>query len=251
MAGHSKWAQIKRQKGVTDSRRGQLFGKLARDVTVATRQGGGGNPALNFRLRIAVQKARDANMPNDNIERAVRRGMGEGGGAELHEVTYEGYGPGGTALLVVATTDNRNRTAADVRGAFAKNGGNLGDVGCVAWQFSSKGLITIPPGAGDAGEIALAAIDLGAEDVKLDTDGSVEVVTEPGRLEAVRDGLTEIGVPLENADIAMLPSSTVPLSARDAEATMRLVDRLEELDDVQRVYSNADFPDEVLAAAGA
>ncbi|HWO93743.1 MAG TPA: YebC/PmpR family DNA-binding transcriptional regulator [Dehalococcoidia bacterium] len=250
MAGHSKWAQIKRQKAVVDARRGQLFGKLARDIAVAARQGGSGDPALNFRLRLAVQKAREANMPNDNIERAIKRGVGEGGASELQEVAYEGYGPGGVAILVQALTDNRNRTVADVRTAFSRHGGNLGEAGCVAWQFSQKGQVTVPPGAGDPDEIGLLAIDLGAEDFKVDTDGSMEIITAPENLESVRDGFAAAGIHIDDADLVMHPSQTIRIDARDADTLLRLFDRLDELDDVQRVYSNADIPEEVLAAAG-
>lgn len=251
MAGHSKWAQIKRAKGVTDQRRGQLFAKLAKDISSAVRQGGGPDPVANFRLRLAIQKGRDANMPNDNIERAIQRGAGQGSTNDLDEITYEGYGPGGIAILVQAMTGNRNRTAAEVRVAFSKLGGNLGEVGCVAWQFAQKGLISIAPTAGDSEDIGLRAIDLGAEDVKVDTDGSIEILAAATDLEQVRDGLEAAGVPFENADVVMYPSTTIRLGVRDAEATLRLLDRLEELDDVQRVYSNADFPEEVLATAGA
>ena len=250
MSGHSKWSTIKRQKGVVDARRGVIFAKLSRDITLATKRGNSGDPDMNFHLRLAIQKAREVNMPNENIDRAVRKGLGEGDGVELEELTYEGYGPGGIAILVEAMTDNRNRTAAEVRAAFSRSGGNLGEVGSVGWLFSSHGVITIAPG-GDADEIALVAIDLGAEDVQVDTDSSIEIITAPDDLEKIRDGLEKAGTALDNTEIAMVPTTTIPLSTQDAEAVLRLLDRLEELDDVQRVYSNADFPEEVLAAAGA
>ncbi len=251
MSGHSKWSTIKRQKGVTDTRRGALFTKLSKDITLATKQGNSGDPDLNFRLRLALLKAREANMPQDNIQRAIRKGLGEDDGAELQELTYEGYGPAGIAILVETMTDNRNRTAAEVRAAFSRYGGNLGEVGSVGWLFSSRGVITIAPAAGDPDAVALVAIDLGAEDVRADADGSIEIITMPDDLEKVRDGLEKAGIALDNTDIAMVPTTTTPLTTPDAESVLRLLDRLEELDDVQRVYSNGDFPEEVLAAAGA
>ena len=251
MSGHSKWSTIKRQKGVTDTRRGALFTKLSKDITLATKQGNSGDPDLNFRLRLALLKAREANMPQDNIQRAIRKGLGEDDGAELQELTYEGYGPAGIAILVETMTDNRNRTAAEVRAALSRYGGNLGDVGSVGWLFSSRGVITIAPAAGDPDAVALVAIDLGAEDVRVDADGSIEIITMPDDLEKVRDGLETAKIALDNTEIAMVPTTTIPLTTPDAESVLRLLDRLEELDDVQRVYSNGDFPEEVLAAAGA
>ncbi len=247
MAGHSKWAQIKRQKGVADSRRGQLFTKLGREVTMAARQGGG-DPEMNPALRLAIERARAANMPKDNIERAIKRGTGEdSGAAQLEEVIYEGYGPGGIAILVRALTDNRNRTASDVRSAFAKAGGNLGESGSVAWQFETKGLITIAAPGVDPEEVALLAIDSGADDVKVE-DGTVEVYTAPAQLHAVRQALSEADIPVESAEVAQIPKTTVTLDPSHAAQALRLLDRLDELDDVQHVASNADFPEEVLAA---
>lgn len=247
MAGHSKWAQIKRQKGVADSRRGQLFTKLGREVTIAARQGGG-DPELNPALRLAIERARAANMPKDTIERAIKRGTGEeAGAAQLEEVTYEGYGPGGIAILVRALTDNRNRTASEVRSAFAKAGGNLGETGSVAWQFETKGIITITAAGVDPEEVALLAIDNGADDVKVD-DGTVEVYTAPERLHALRKTLSEANIPVESAEVAQIPKTTVALDASHAAQVLRLLDKLDELDDVQHVASNADFPEEVLAA---
>ncbi|MGB2694133.1 MAG: YebC/PmpR family DNA-binding transcriptional regulator [Dehalococcoidia bacterium] len=247
MSGHSKWSQIKRQKGVTDDKRGQLFTKLGREVTMAARQGGG-DPEMNPGLRLAVERARDANMPKDNIERAIKKGIGEdAGAAQLEEVTYEGYGPGGIAILVRALTDNRNRTASDVRSTFAKAGGNLGESGSVAWQFENRGLITIVSDNVDAEEVALLAIDGGADDVKVD-DGSVEVYTPPDQLHVVRNALSKADIPVESAEVAQLPKTTVTLDAHQATQVLRLLDKLDELDDVQHVSSNADFPDEALAA---
>ena len=245
MSGHSKWAQIKRQKGVADTRRGQLFTKLGREITVVARQGGP-DPTANFRLRLAIQKARDNNMPADNIDRAIKRGAGGAEGAALSEVNYEGYGPGGAAILLEALTDNRNRTVADVRATLARAGGSLGETGCVAWLFESRGVVTVPVHDQAADDLAMAAIDAGAEDVKVEDD-AVEVYTRPADLEGVRRSLEEAGVTVASAEISMVPKNTVSLGEKEALQTLRLLDRLEELDDIQRVYSNADFPDSVLA----
>lgn len=244
MSGHSKWAQIKRSKGVADSRRGQLFTKLGREITVAARQGGG-DPDANFRLRLAVQRARDSNMPSETIDRAIKRGAGAGDGAELQEITYEGYGPGGTAIMVEVMTDNRNRSAAELRAAFTRAGGNLGESGSVAWQFENRGVITVNADGTDSEVVELAAIDAGAEDVRTD-DGVVEIVTTPSALEAVRRRLTEQKIAIATAETSMVPQSVVELDAKEGAQVVRLLERLEDLDDVQRVYSNAEFPDEVL-----
>jgi len=244
MSGHSKWAQIKRQKGVADARRGQLFTKLGREITVAARQGGG-DPETNFRLRLAIQRARDHNMPLDNIERAIKRGLGGTDSAALTEVTYEGYGPGGTAILLEVLTDNRNRTVQEIRNIFSRGGGNLGEAGCVAWLFEAKGVISIKVDATEAEEWALHAIDAGAEDVKLE-DSSLEIHTRPQDLEAVRRALEEKKLPITSAELSMVPKTTLSLDEKAALQTLRLLDRLEELDEVQRVFSNADFPDAVL-----
>lgn len=245
MSGHSKWAQIKRQKGVADTRRGQLFTKLGREITVVAREGGP-DPTANFRLRLAIQRARDANMPADTIDRAIKRGAGGAEGAALSEVNYEGYGPGGAAILMEALTDNRNRTVADVRATLARAGGSLGETGCVAWLFESRGVVTVPVQDQAADDLALVAIDAGAEDVKVEDD-AVEVHTRPADLENVRRSLEEAGVTVASAEISMVPKNTVSLGEKEALQTLKLLDRLEELDDIQRVYSNADFPDSVLA----
>lgn len=245
MSGHSKWAQIKRQKGVTDSRRGQLFTKLGREITIAARQGGG-DPDANFRLRLAVQRARDANMPSDTIDRAVKRGSGDSDAADLQEVTYEGYGPGGTAILVDVLTDNRNRTAAELRATFTRAGGSLGEPGSVAWQFESRGVITVNANGAEAETVELAAIDAGAEDVKSE-DGVVEIITGASDLEAVRRALVDNNLPVASAEPSMIAKTTVDLGDHEAEQVLRLLDRLEELDDVQQVHSNAEFSDAVLA----
>ena len=245
MSGHSKWSQIKRQKGAADTRRGMRFTKLAREIIVAVRQGG---PELesNARLRLAVVRAREENMPLDNIERAIKKGSGEGAeAASLEEVFYEGYAPGGAAILVQTLTDNRNRTVADVRSAFTRHGANLGDAGSVGWLFESKGLITLQAAEPLADELALVAIDAGAEEVQIQ-DGSLEVQTPPERLDEVRRALLEQAVAV-NAELALVPKTVVPLDEKSAVQTLRLLDHLEELDDVQRVYCNGDFPNEVLA----
>jgi YebC/PmpR family DNA-binding regulatory protein len=244
MSGHSKWAQIKRQKGVADARRGQLFTKLAREIIVAVREGGS-NPEANFRLRLAVQKARDNNMPLDNIERAIKRGSGHAEGASLAEMVLEGYGPNGVAILVTALSDNRNRTLQEVRNIFTRHGGNLGESGCVAWLFDSRGVITIDTNAQDAEELALKAIDAGAEDVRIENN-YIEVYTKPAELEPVREALGQKNVPIAAAEVSMVPKTIVELEEKAALQTLKLLDRLEELDEVQHVSSNADFPDAIL-----
>ena len=243
MSGHSKWTQIKRQKGVADTRRGALFTKLAREIMVAVREGGVSLEG-NFRLRLAVQKARDNNMPWDNIERALKRGSGETGVTELTELTLEGYGPNGIAVLVQALTDNRNRTVQDVRRLFTHHGGSLGETGCVAWLFESKGVITVESNDADAEEIALQAIDAGAEDVKTDKD-YVEVYTQPDNMEKVRKTI-EQGRHVISAEVALVPKTTVELDEDRAAHLLRFLDQLEELDDVQHVFSNIDFSDATL-----
>ena len=246
MSGHSKWHSIKHQKGVADARRGQLFTKLTREIIVAVREGGS-NPEANFRLRLAVQKARDNNMPLDNIERAIKRGSGELEGASLAEVVLEGYGPSGTAILVSALTDNRNRTIQEIRSAFTRHSSNLGESGCVAWLFDSKGLITVKAEGVDADELALTAIDAGAEDVKVESD-YVEVYTRPDELETVRAALEQKGLSIESSELSMVPKTLVPLEEKAALQALKLMERLEEIDEVQNVFSNADFPEAALEA---
>ncbi|MCC7090183.1 MAG: YebC/PmpR family DNA-binding transcriptional regulator [Chloroflexi bacterium] len=245
MSGHSKWATIKRAKGANDQKRGALFTKLAREIMQAAKQGGG-DPAMNFKLRLAVQRAKAANMPNDNIERAIAKATGAGGEDNLDEITYEGYGPGGTAILLVTLTDNRNRTVSEIRHQFSRAGGSLGETGSVGWQFEAKGLITVPVNSSDAEELALQAIDAGAEDVEVQGD-VVEVRTDPSSLETVRKALESAGLEVENADFAMVPKVVVELEEKAAHQVLRLIEALEDLEDVQRVYSNADFTDEALA----
>jgi len=244
MSGHSKWSSIKHQKAVSDARRGQLFTKLTREIIVAVRQGGN-NPETNFRLRLAVQKARDNNMPLDNIERAIKRGSGTVEGASLVEMVLEGYGPGGTAILVQALTDNRNRTLQEVRNIFSRYNSNLGESGCVAWLFDSRGLISVKTNGLDADELALQAIDAGAEDVKIE-NAYVEIYTKPEELEMVRTALEQKNLPIASAELSMVPKTTVELEEKTALQALKLLDKLEELDEVQHVSSNADFPDSVL-----
>ncbi len=244
MSGHSKWSSIKHQKGVTDARRGQLFTKLTREIIVAVRQGGS-SPEANFRLRLAIQKARDNSMPLDNIERAIKRGSGTMEGAALVEMVLEGYGPNGAAILVEALTDNRNRTLQDVRNIFSRHGGSLGESGCVAWLFDSKGLITIKTNELDTEELALEAIDAGAEDVKVETS-FVEIYTKLEELEMVRKALEEKNLPITSAELSLVPKTMVELEEKPALHTLKLLDKLEELDEVQRVSSNVDFSDSVL-----
>lgn len=244
MSGHSKWSQIKRQKGVTDSRRGQLFTKLSREIEAAVRQGGD-SPEMNFRLRLAIQKARDSNMPIDNIERAIKRVAGGTEVTNLIEATYEGYGPGGVAILLEALTDNRNRTTADIRNVFSRGGGSLGESGCVTWIFEPKGVITVTAGDAEEEELALYVIDAGAEDIKV-IDGSLEIQTKPEDLEGLRRDLEQRNLAIVSAEILKVPKSVVMLDEKAALQALRLLDKLEELDDVQRVFTNADFPDEAL-----
>jgi len=244
MSGHSKWTQIKRQKGAADAKRGQLFTKLAREIIVAVREGGS-NPEANFRLRLAIQKARDSNMPLDNIDRAIKRGSGQTEGASLVEMVLEGYGPSGAAILVSALSDNRNRTLQDVRNIFFRNGGSLGESGCVAWLFDNRGMITVDTKERDAEALALEAIDAGAEDVKVENN-YVEVYTKPEALEKVREALKQKDIPVASAELSRVPKTIVQLEEKAALQTLKLLDKLEELDEVQSVSSNADFPDSIL-----
>ncbi len=244
MSGHSKWSSIKRQKGVTDSKRGQLFTKLSKEIEAAGRQGGD-SPEMNFRLRLAVQKARDSNMPMDNIERAIKRSSGGTEGANFIEATYEGYGPGGVAILIETLSDNRNRTSAEIRNVFSRGGGSMGESGCVTWIFQPKGVIALTAGDAEEEELTLYIIDSGAEDIK-QIDGSLEVHTKPEDLEGVRKALEERELDIVSAEVLMVPTNVVMLDKKAALQALRLLDRIEELDDVQRVFTNADFPDEAL-----
>ena len=244
MSGHSKWASIKHQKGVTDARRGKLFTKLTKEIIVAVREGGG-NPDTNYRLRLAVQKAKDSNMPSDNIERSIKRGEGTLEGTILVEFVLEGYGPGGAAILVDMLSDNRNRAVQDVRNAFTKAGGNLGESNSVAWQFELKGLIIVETNGQDADELALQAIDSGADDVTIEKD-HIEIYTQPKELETVKNNLEKAGLKTCSAELAKIPKNTVDLDERAAAQVLRLLNRLEELEDTSSVCSNVDFSEEVL-----
>lgn len=245
MSGHSKWSTIKHAKAITDARRGKLFTKLTREIIIAARQGGG-DPDMNIRLRMAIQKAKDNNMPNDNIDRAVKRGTGESGDQDqMAEFTYEGYGPGGIAIMLQTLTDNRNRTVSDIRSTLTKAGGNLAQSGAVAWQFEQKGVVVVTAPEDAADELALVAIDAGADDFE-SFDDTLQIFSAPGKLEEIRGALTDTQAAIVSSELSMIPSNTISLDAKSATQTLRLLDQLEELDDVQKVYSNADFPDEVL-----
>ena len=247
MSGHSKWSTIKHQKGAADAKRGALFTKLSRDIALAVRDGGGADPDMNFRLRLAIDKAKSSNMPQDNILRSVKRASGDGGADEnIEEVIYEGYGPGGGAILLQALTTNRNRTAADVRSTFTRGGGNLGGKRLRRLELRYRGLITVEVPDPDKGEeISLLAIDAGAEDVNFE-DGMLEIYTAPEQLFEVRRELESADAKPETVEISMVPKSIVPLGDREAEQTLKLLDSLEDLADVQKAYTNADFPAEVL-----
>lgn len=244
MSGHSKWSQIKRQKGVTDAKRGNLFTKMTREIMVAVRAGGP-NPDGNFRLRLAVQKARENSMPMDNIKRAIEKASGAGEGASLTEVTLEGYGPGGVAIMMDATTDNRNRLVQEVRTTITRHGGNMAASGSVAWIFETRGTITVDTKGQNADEIALSAIDAGAEDV-VTADTYIEIYTTPHQLESVRKALEGKGATITSTEISKVAKTMVDLNEKDALQTLKLLDKLEELDDIQRISSNANFSDAVM-----
>jgi YebC/PmpR family DNA-binding regulatory protein len=251
MSGHSKWAQIRRSKGVNDARRGQLFTRLGREIVVAVREGGGGDPNANFRLRMAVQHARDANMPMDNIERTIKRALGSGEGMQLEEITYEGYGPGGTAMLVQTLTENRNRTVAEVRNAFNRNAGNMGENGSVDWLFENKGVIEVELKGHDPDELSIEAIDMGADDVEPvgPDDETLIIYTDPSDVEKVRQALEARKYTVLKAESTLTPKSRITLTEEKvAYQVMRLVEKLEDLDDVQNVYTNADIPEEFAAS---
>ncbi len=247
MSGHSKWSTIKHQKGAADAKRGALFTKLSRDIALAVREGGGADPDMNFKLRLALDRAKGNNMPQDSISRAVKRGSGEGGDGEaLEQVTYEGYGPGGGAILIQAVTTNRNRTASDVRAAFNRGGGNLGESGCVAWNFDLRGVVTIDIDDEEkAEELGLLAIDAGAEDIQID-EGVLDIFSPIESLQDVQSAVESEGVAVRNAELSMVPKTTIALGEKESEQTLRLLDALEDLDDIQKAFTNADFPSEVL-----
>lgn len=251
MSGHSKWAQIRRSKGVNDARRGQMFTRLGREIVVAVREGGSGDPNANSRLRLAVQRARDANMPMDNIDRTIKRALGSGEGASLEENTYEGYGPGGTAMMVYTVTENHNRTVAEVRNAFNRNGGNMGENGCVDWLFENKGVLEVEISDYDPDELSLEALDLGADDVEEVTpdNETLTIYTDPSDLEKIRKELEKRKYKVVKAETTMIPKTRVDITEEKvAHQVMRLVEKLEDLDDVQEVYTNADFPETFAAS---
>ena len=249
MSGHSKWAGIKHKKAIVDAKRAVSFTKVAREVTIAAKEGGG-NPDGNFRLRLAVQKAREANMPADKIKNAIDRGTGAAAGEALEELRYEGYGPAGVAVLVDGVTDNRNRTSASLRHIFAKNGGNLGETNSVAYLFERKGVIEVDAAGKDPEELSMVAIEAGAEDISVDGD-SIEVTAGPGEFEAVRDALEKAGARIETAEVTMHPKTSVPVGEDKAAGVLRLMEALEEDDDVQQVYANFDIPADVLERVSA
>ncbi len=242
MSGHNKWSKIKRQKGVEDAKKGQIYTKLTREIIMAAREGGG-DPETNFKLRLAIQKAREASMPKDNIERAIERGSGNMEGAVLEELTLEGYGPSGTAILAQTLSDNRNRTVQEVRNVFTRQGGTMGSAGSVAWLFDSRGVITVEINGKNVDDLELQAIDAGAEDVKV-TGDSMEIYTKPTELEMVKKNLEKNKVPIASAELAMIPKTLVEVEDKAAIQTLKMLDKLEELDDVQKVYSNVDFSDQ-------
>jgi YebC/PmpR family DNA-binding regulatory protein len=249
VSGHSKWAGIKHKKAIVDAKRGQAFTRASREITIAAKEGGG-NPEGNFRLRLAVQKARDINMPADRIKNAIQRGTGELAGERLEEIRYEGYGPGGVAIMVDALSDNRNRTSASIRHRFSKGGGNLGESNSVGWMFERKGVISVNAGKQDPEEVGLAAIEAGADDIQVDGK-SLEVTTSPNTFEKVKEAVEKLGVTVENAEVTMQPKQTVAIGEDKAVQLLRLMESLEEDDDVQQVYANFDIPADILERVSA
>lgn len=244
MSGHSKWSTIKHKKARTDAVRGKIFTKIIREITTAAKLGGG-DPNANPRLRLAIDKAKDANMPNDNIDRAIAKGTGGGEGIALEEVTYEGYGPGGVAIMVEAITDNKQRTVADIRYIFSKGGANLGSSGCVSYLFNKKGSLVFEKSAVGEEALAMEAIDAGAEDIHSE-ESTIEIVTTPENFEKVREALKAKGFTPSSAEVTMVPTTTVKVAGEDAQKLIKLVESLEEHDDVQNVHANFDIPDEIL-----
>jgi YebC/PmpR family DNA-binding regulatory protein len=244
MSGHSKWSSIKHKKGATDAKRGKIFTKLIKEITVTARMGGGDQDA-NPRLRTAIAAAKSENMPKDNIERAIKKGTGELEGVSYEESTYEGYGPGGAAVFIESVTDNKNRAVADIRHIFSKNGGNLGENGCVAWMFDKKGYIAIEKKAVDEDSLMETAIEAGAEDVRED-NGSFEIITEPDDFESVKTAIDKAAILYVDAEITMLPQSTTNLEGKKALQMVKLMEALDDCDDVQKVYTNADIPEEIV-----
>ena len=248
MSGHSKWHSIRHKKGALDAKRGKLFTKLIKEITVAARLGGG-DPESNPRLRTVIQKAKEANMPKDNIEKAIKKGTGELEGYNLEEVVYEGYGPSGVAIIIDAMTDNKNRTTAEIRSILSKNGGNLGENGCVSWIFENKGVITVSADKYDENTVMEVALEAGADDIK--QEGDVwEIITEPENLNDVSESIKERGIEVQIADVMRIPKTTVKLDEKNAEKVLSLLEKLEDNDDVQRVAANFDIPDEVMEKIG-
>ncbi len=244
MSGHSKWATIKRDKAKTDAARGKLFSKIAREITIAAKIGGG-DPSGNPRLRLAIEKARSANMPKDNIQRAIDKGVGGGDSSNIEEIVYEGYGPAGVAILVEVMTDNKNRTLGEIQNIFSKNGGNMGKAGCVSWQFTKYGVISIDKGKVDIEKLIFDAIEAGAEDVSED-ENSIEIKTKPENFENVQTILKNKNYVFSSSEITLVPNVTINVTGDDARKLLKLVETLEDHDDVQNVYSNFDIPDEVV-----
>ena len=244
MSGHSKWAGIKHKKAKVDAQRGRIFTKLIKEITVAARVGGG-DPEANARLRTAIQNAKAGNMPQDNIQRAIKKGTGELPGVSYEEITYEGYGPGGVAVLVEIMTDNKNRTAPEIRKIFAKNGGNLGESGCVGWMFEKKGLITVDSGKVDEEKLMGIALEAGALDFRTE-ESTFEVTTSPKEFEKVKNAIAGVGIELSTAEITMLPQTYVKLEGKQAQQMIHLMEELEEQEDVQNVYANFDIPEQVM-----
>jgi YebC/PmpR family DNA-binding regulatory protein len=244
MSGHSKWSSIKRKKGATDAKRGQVFTKLIKEITVAARMGGG-DPEGNARLRAAIAAAKADNMPKDNIERAIKKGTGELEGVSYEELVYEGYGPGGAAILIEAMTDNKNRTTAEIRNIFSKSSGNMGEAGCVAWMFQKKGYIVVEKSAVDEEKLMEIALDAGAEDIQ-EGEKEFEVITDPGAFEGVKKALDGAGIKYLLAEVTMHPQNVVQLEGKNAEHMLRLMEQLEDQDDVQHVYANFDIPEGVM-----
>ena len=244
MSGHSKWSTIKRKKGAADAKRGKAFTKLIKEISVAAKLGGG-DPEGNPRLRTAIAAAKMENMPKENIERAIKKGTGELEGVNYEELTYEGYGPGGVAIMVEVLTDNKNRTIADIRNSFSKHNGNLGESGCVSWMFTPKGLILFDQDKVDEERLMEALLDVGAEDIR-ERDREFEVIMDPAQFEDVKKAAQDAGLEYSFAEVTMIPQSTVRLLGKEAEQMLRLMERLEDSDDIQRVYANFDIPDEVM-----
>jgi len=249
MAGHSKWANIKYKKMKEDAKRGRIFTRLTREIIVAAREGGG-DPETNPRLRTAIAAAKAANMPKENIERAIKRGTSELPGVTYEEITYEGYGPGGVAVIVEAITDNRNRTVSEIRRIFSKHGGSLGETGCVSWLFDKKGVITIKAQDLSEDDVLMVTLEAGAEDLKVEED-TFQVITAPEDFEKVKNTLGREGLPIEEAEVTLVPKNLVKVEGEKAEKVLKLMDALESLDEVQKTYANFEIPEEIMAALGA